>query len=183
MHFLKVREARESPKGRTVYWTPLPRRWISRTACCGGLSGCESKCLSDPVKNNPSPASRIGYWNPVPIRLCNRYILEPNQNADFGASFWCHAWAIGWNNCPLFLRIRRKKHHQRHRTWKIISRLRRCMWTQFGKSNNLCKNASVRFSHSALKAQLGKMRVSEERVNAVITLALMTAVGSLPLTS
>ncbi len=32
--------------------------------------------------------TRVGYRNPVPIRhryLCNRYVLEPNQNADFGA--------------------------------------------------------------------------------------------------
>ncbi len=58
--------------------------------------------------------TRVGYRNPVPIRqryLCNRYVLEPNQNADFGASFRCHAWAIGWNICPLFLRNGRKKHH------------------------------------------------------------------------
>ncbi len=37
---------------------------------------------------------RVGYRNPVPIwhrYLCNRYVLEPNQNADFGASFRCHA--------------------------------------------------------------------------------------------
>ncbi len=77
--------------------------------------------------------SPIGYWNPVPIRhryLCNRYVLEPNQN---GASFQCHAWAIGWNICPLFLRNGRKKHHHRHRTWTIISRQRRCTWTQFEK--------------------------------------------------
>ncbi len=32
--------------------------------------------------------SRVGYRNPVPIwhrYLCNRYVLEPNQNAYFGA--------------------------------------------------------------------------------------------------
>ncbi len=65
----------------------------------------------------------VGYWSPVPIRhryLCNRYVLEPNKNADFGASFRCHAWAIGWNICPLFLRNGRKKHHHWHRTWKIL---------------------------------------------------------------
>ncbi len=41
--------------------------------------------------------TRVGYRNPVPIwhrYLCNRYVLEPNQNADFGATFRCHAWAI-----------------------------------------------------------------------------------------
>ncbi len=31
-----------------------------------------------------SPSSRLGYRNPVPY-LCNQYVLEPNQNADFGA--------------------------------------------------------------------------------------------------
>ncbi len=33
---------------------------------------------------------RVGYRNPVPIwllYLCNQYVLEPNQNAVFGASF------------------------------------------------------------------------------------------------
>ncbi len=30
--------------------------------------------------------------------LCNRYVLKPNQNADFSASFRCHAWAIVWNS-------------------------------------------------------------------------------------
>ncbi len=78
--------------------------------------------------------SRVGYRNPVPIRhrySSNQYV--PNQNADFGASFLCHAWAIGWNICPLVLRNRSKKHHHQHRTWNIISRLRKCTWTQFGE--------------------------------------------------
>ncbi len=82
------------------------------------------------------PEDRVGFRNPVPIwhrYLCNRYVLEPNQNADFGASFRCRAWVIDWSICPLFLRNGRKNHHHRHRTWKIISRLRKCTWTQFGK--------------------------------------------------
>ncbi len=44
--------------------------------------------------------------------LCNRYVLEPNQDADFGASFRWHAWAIDLNICPLFLRNGRKHHHK-----------------------------------------------------------------------
>ncbi len=58
---------------------------------------------------------RVGYRNPVPIwhrYLWNRYVLEPNQNADFGASFRCHARAIDSNICPLFFRNARKKHHR-----------------------------------------------------------------------
>ncbi len=88
------------------------------------------------LTENKAHVTRVGYRNPVPVRhlyLCNRNVQEPNQNADFGASFRCHAWAISWNICPLFLRNGCKKHHHRPRTWKIISRLRKCMWTQFGK--------------------------------------------------
>ncbi len=59
--------------------------------------------------------------------------LQSNQNAYFGASFRCHAWAIGWNICPLFLRKGWKKNYHRHRKWKIISWLRKCTWTKFGK--------------------------------------------------
>ncbi len=54
-----------------------------------------------PYKLWPAPvtlcSTRVGYRNPVPIwhrYLWNRYVLEPNQNADFGASFRCHARAI-----------------------------------------------------------------------------------------
>ncbi len=47
--------------------------------------------------------------------------------------FRCHAWAISWNICPLFLQNGRKKHHHRHHACKIISRLRKCTWPQFKK--------------------------------------------------
>ncbi len=124
-------------------------------------------------------AVRVGYRNPVPIwhqYLCNRYVLEPNQNADFGASFRCHAWAIGWNICHLFLRNGRKKHHHRHLgekymnvkntareklfpDWEIAHELN-SESSNNTSPTNLCSNPSVRFSHSDLKAQRG-MRARE----------------------
>ncbi len=104
--------------------------------------------------------SRVGYRNPVPIWhrfLYNRYVLKPNQIADFGASFRCHAWTIGWNICPLFLQNGRKKHH--HRTWKIISRLRKCTWTQFGKL--IIHVQQIKVFTFRLKSTTREMRASE----------------------
>ncbi len=101
---------------------------IPQTASLRSRTVCSPQVLQRPVPE----ASRLGLGTETRY-LCNRYVLEPNQNADFGASLRCPTWAIGWNICPLFLRNGRKKHHHQQHTFKIISRLRRCTWTQFGK--------------------------------------------------
>ncbi len=55
---------------KQMYWVVLLHIfWVGR-------------CTGDPIM------ARVGYRNPVPIwhrYLCYRYVLEPNQNADFGA--------------------------------------------------------------------------------------------------
>ncbi len=103
---------------------------------------------------------RVGYRNPVPTwhrYLWNRYV--PNQNADFGASFRCNAWAIGWHICPLFLRNGHKKHHHHTTCEKLFPDWENGHELNSESSNNtnptnLYSNTSVRFSHSDLKAQL-----------------------------
>ncbi len=66
---------------------------------------------------------------------------------------------------------------------RLVSELRLQILNSESSNNtcptNICSNASVLFSHSDLSTTRG-MRVSEERVNAVLAL---TAAGSLPLTS
>ncbi len=105
--------------------------------------------------------SRVGYRNPVLIwhwYLCNRYVLEPNQNADFSASFRCHAWAIVWNICPLFLRNRRKKHH--HRTWKIDTQPQKRV------------DVTALLTHLRLCCQVCSHKVWWEKPNTLICLTL-----------
>ncbi len=119
-----------------VYWTmagewsnaELDSDWLSQVqSCCKLLYKhtplfmfvfCSATTLLQP---QPFLRNFIAWWNIIrvgyrnPVLIWHQYVLEPNQNTDFSASFRCHAWAIGWNICPLFLRNRRKKHH--HRTW------------------------------------------------------------------
>ncbi len=134
--------------------------WVALAVCYGSSLICAMKHRLI----NFAPLDRIWAVGLVTETryLCNRYVLEPNQNADFGASFWCHAWAIGLNICPLFLLNRRKKHifigtarEKLFPNWENAHELNSESSINTSPTN-LCSIASVLFLHSNLKAQLGK---------------------------
>ncbi len=101
---------------------------------------------------------RVGYRNPVPIwHLCNRYVLEPNQNADFGAmpERSVEIFVLCFSETDVRSIITGTAHKTLFPDWENAHEL------NSEKSNNtsptnLRSNTSVLFSHSDLKAQLGK---------------------------
>ncbi len=86
--------------------------------------------------------SRVGYRNPVLIwhrYLCNRYVLEPNPNADFGA--------MPERSVEIFVLCFSEIDVKSIITVTAREKL---------FILNLCSNVNVLYSHSDLKAQLRK---------------------------
>ncbi len=82
--------------------------------------------------------SRVGYRNPVPIwhrYLCNRYVLEPNQNADFGASFRCHVLCFSKTHVRSITGYNYKYFSKMYILVRVIALLFHCapsVWRAFG---------------------------------------------------
>ncbi len=86
--------------------------------------------------------TRVGYRNPVLIwhrYLCNRYVLEPNPNADFGA--------MPERSVEIFVLCFSEIDVKSIITGTAREKL---------FILNLCSNVNVLYSHSDLKAQLRK---------------------------
>ncbi len=111
------------------------------------------RCTGDPIM------ARVGYRNPVPIwhrYLCYRYVLEPNQNADFGAM---PEWSVEIFVLSFFktdVRSIITVCNKLFPDWKMHARKLNSESSYNTSPTHFCSNASVLFSHSNLKAQLGK---------------------------